>query len=255
MKRAAALSLAALLTGCEAHDAHDELPPEVEAAAKAVNDADQSLAWTAEVISYADAVTSPPAAPCPAVARSGGLSEFTVVVDYGEGCSPTSGIAETVSGSFTLDYAAGALTVSFDDLTADGRSIDGYVAGSYAAVDRGGVDLALESDLVFDAEAGEVWTRHEADVGLTLDDVTVDGAWSLLSPEVEADTLAEGIAFHAEDLVGDCPLPYAGTYTVTMDGETVSVAFDEDSPQDGTAAVSYRGRTYEVNLCELAGAL
>ena len=224
--------------------------PEMEEAAQATNDAIALVLISVESASHVtdgrrDAI-------CPTVTSDGTLTDFTVTVDYGEGCTPTSGLwLAEVSGGYDISYANETLTVDFDDFSSVECGIDGDISDSFSGTSLQGVALTLNTDLTGTCGSYEAALEVDdltAEFGLT--DASLDGDTSLTSSDGSYALEFGDLTFVYDDFWGECPLPSSGTVTVVVDDVSVVFTFSESSPESGEVEVKQGKKTRTINICE-----
>ncbi len=234
----------------------DALPTEAEGALPAISDLNTISLITTEVASQVISSSTREASPCPEIIREGSATDFTVTADYGEGCVPDSGlVVDEVSGAAHVGYADKELTVGFSALSTYSAQIDGAITGSYESAGSSGLVLLLDSALTLATVEGELVVAESLVASVGLQETSLDGQGSLLAPYGSYEAVVDRIAYRYADLTGTCYLPYTGSVSVDVDGQSVTVAFDEDSPETGIATVTYRGQSWEVLVCDYVGAL
>ncbi len=249
------LSIVLLFTACRgADDPADEstpLSPEEEQALEAANDALAASLFATDSASYV--LAQPTRAVCPAIAKDGTITDFVVTVDYGDGCTPSSGlVAAEMSGGLAVAYATQQVDVTFDSLAADETSVDGWITGAYVAVGLGdGATITLDSELDF----ATVTTEQSLTAEIGSVGVVVDGTASVDSTEGSASSTIDAVSMDYLDIWAACPLPHGGSITVDVDGDEISVTFLEDTPQTGEVEVSFNAFTTTTTFCPYASAL
>jgi len=223
-----------------------------QAALQASSDAIGASLVTIESARLVAEVDSQGGASCPEVSREGGVTEFEVSADYGEGCTPDSGIVSSeVSGDVTVGYSDRALSVSFGDLAANGNRLDGEVVGAYEGASGGSVSLTLEVDLTAVIAPETLHLQEVITSGLGTTELSLDGSATLDYASGSTYALEmSGLAMTYADLAGACPLPYAGAVAVDIDGTEATVTFSARSPQTGEVEVTVGRITTTTNLCE-----
>ncbi|MBT3221014.1 MAG: hypothetical protein HN348_18165 [Proteobacteria bacterium] len=247
MKKFLICSIAVAALGC-----NKKPTAEMEEAAQATNDAIALILISAESASHVtdgrrDAI-------CPAISSDGTLTDFTVTVDYGEGCTPTSGLwLAEVSGAYDVSYADETLSVAFDDFSSIECAISGDISGSYDGVGLQGVALTLNTDLT--------GTCGSYEATLDVDDLTadiaptkasLDGDTSLTSSDGSFGLNFGDLTFVYDDFWGECPLPSSGTVAVSIDDITVTITFSDTSPESGEVEVQQGRKKVTLNICEYA---
>jgi hypothetical protein len=239
------LSLAAI-----ACSGGDKLPPEAEAAVQAVNDA------FAATLVAADSARNVAAqarrnVPCPAITKEGSVNDFIVTADYGDGCVPDSELVPVeVGGVVSVAYADQTLTVSYDDYTIDGESVDGSTTGSYEGL-IGGLTLTLDSALDFQVD--DFPERVESDLVVEIGAVRIEIDGSALETYANGDeySLAITDVIIEYDNLLFCPMPSSGSVVADLDGFETSLVF----LGPGEVEVTWGSATYETDLCEYASTL
>ncbi|MBA2320581.1 MAG: hypothetical protein H0V89_05435 [Deltaproteobacteria bacterium] len=189
-----------------------------------------------------------PPVECPAIEVEGTDTEFTADVDFGSGCEPADGLIQVeMAGALHLDFVDPTLTVTFDSLTANGVGVDGLMVGSYSGSLVSGLDVVVESELTFIGLDEATFTQSLTAV-IGTGEVTIDGDTSI-SGDATLTTSFAGVSVRYVDAGEACVVPYAGTATATVDGDTVEVRFFEDSPSTGLVDLVYGGVVYEVEFC------
>lgn len=189
---------------------------------------------------------------CPSVSKDGGLLDFTVLVDYGEGCTPTTGLVPyEMSGALSVAYASQTLDVTFDELTCEGASVDGTITGSYAGASfSDGVEITLTTDIEMGWLDWPVELTEDFTAGIGPSTASLEGTGSLVNPSGSYAIGVTDLEFDYVDVWATCPLPNSGTIDVDVNGVSVSVTFDEDSPDDGTVEVSQGKKSVDIPLCD-----
>jgi hypothetical protein len=180
---------------------------------------------------------------CPTVTRAGSA----ITVDYGAGCDPwpDDTVPDVWAGRMvvTATMATRTISVAFESLVVNGEAVAGTMSGTF---ERGGGTVTLT--IALDVTLG---TRCDVSgnivVDVTRDEMVVDGSLT-----VNGTTFTmTGLAIANGVLYAPCPLPHGGS--ITYDDPTfgpLTIAFDENSPVDGTVAVTALGRTFdEVPFC------
>ena len=167
-----------------------------------------------------------------------------------------------IDGSLSITVDAGrggqslGVSVSFDSLTINGRTIDGTASGTVEASAREGevsVTLSTEGDLVVTGSAGT--TTLSLELSATLDDqvATTSGSGSA---QLDGTTYAIAVDEVARDFDGSGADSGSITVTVTDDaGREVNVELRFDEETEGGAEVIVNGRslgTLSYNeICQL----
>jgi len=180
---------------------------------------------------------------------------LAIAVDYGDGCSPLSVDDYTVSGRATGTFteADSSLSLTFDDLTSNGNTLDGDLGVSLSRTNDGvGLDgdwnlaYTTAQQVVATAGAGRAdYVRETATTTIVDFDGTVsnDGdIWGAIISGVATSFQQNGNF-----------IPFSGSITLTLaDGRQLNLVFDEDSPTTGQAEVSINDLpAIEVDLFEL----
>ena len=180
---------------------------------------------------------------------------LAIAVDYGDGCSPLSVDDYTVSGRATGTFteADSSLSLTFDDLTSNGNTLDGDLGVSLSRTNDGvGLDgdwnlaYTTAQQVVATAGAGRAdYVRETATTTIVDFDGTVsnDGdIWGAIISGVATSFQQNGNF-----------IPFSGSITLTLaDGRQLTLAFNEDSPTTGQAEVSINDLpAIEVDLFEL----
>ena len=193
---------------------------------------------------------------CPAIVREGDELAFTVAVDYGDGCDPTSGlVAARMSGSFTVDYDDRSIEFALDDLSAAGTTIDGTLDGSAFGTALDALMVVLDTVLTFGTGGAPADLVQSVVTDFSARGGTLSSDTHFVSGEREFDATAADVALDFADVWGACPLPHGGDITVTLEAGVVEVAFLEDTPSTGDVEVTFDDRTRTMDLCAYASAL
>ena len=249
------LFLLPLAIGCQSDL---EVTPEVEAAIAAMNDATTGTLFAAELMTNFNESESAAAAkddPCPTVVRETGQ----VVLDYGDGCIPDSGLLlYEMGGTVTLEYSTlqRSVEATLDQLTYDGNSINGTLAASYSLLGGGtGLDIEEAVDLTFMVDGSDIALQQDLLLLLRATYLEATGSLVYQDPLDTFDMTVDTVNFAYDDLWASCPLPNAGAITVDYDTFSVMMEFHADSPSTGEATVTYKGHSGEVNICAYMGYL
>lgn len=199
---------------------------------------------------------------CPVVglALTEGLTDFSVTVDFGDGCELPAE-AGTCSGSAfgDLDRLNNTLTLALNELSCNGVSLNGSVSATYS-VDGGRRTMTGTWSLRRAALDKEDGTTDEVSTfgdGVTVYDgdaqavevtdftgsvTTEDGTWN---------ASAEGLVVSL--VQNESLIPTGGIVTILNDDtRTIIVRFNENSPTTGEVEISINGSDFfAVNLEEL----
>ena len=84
--------------------------------------------------------------------------------------------------------------------------------------------------------------------------VILNGAIDYDDPNNMFDLNVTDVSMDYVDLAGSCPLPNGGTVVVTFNNTTVTIEFDEDTPETGYATVTCGELSGDVPICDYMGA-
>lgn len=232
------------LLACGEDPVTETLPVEAEPYLVASSDTLAASALAVETASHVAERGERVGDTCPMVTRTGSLTEFTVVADYGEGCVPDSGVfPQEIAGSAQIAYAERALTLRFDSLSVDGHSVSGSVTGSYEGL-VGGLTLALLADLSFTGDGpSEVDADLVAEVGAT--SCQLDGSAQTVAASGDSYALEATALVLDYAALATCPVPSSGTLVVALSATEATLTFTGD----GAVTVTWGGRDYEVDGC------
>ena len=202
---------------------------------------------------------------CPVVTTSGQLFEgdLEVTIDYGtEPCTTatsTEDAERACSGSATgtLNLTDALVTLGFDDLRCNERSIDGLVSLGYEIRAS-----RLEFDGTWDLTATESdRTVRTAGEGRVVFEASPDACCNVTTVETFTGSISEGEDEWTAEMNGvlvsieeyGSLIPFGGT--ITIDGpeiRSITVTFNENSPATGAITVTISGGpSFEVNLNDL----
>lgn len=244
-----AVLLLSLLSACGG------LPPEAEEAIVAANDMLATTLVVAEGgqnVREREGSLGKAASPdCPTITREGGLTDFTVEADYGQGCVPDSGLVPVpVSGAVSLSYASQVLSLAFAEWAVDGQGVDGTVSGSYESL-VGGLTLSLDSDLAFSGEGLPSSVVEAITAALGVTEVELDGEGAVTYPDGAAyGALATDVILPYAN-IQSCPVPDSGKVVVDQDGLVTTLTFIGD----GQVTVEHGKLSVDVPLCDYPGGL
>jgi hypothetical protein len=193
---------------------------------------------------------------CPTVefsaSNTGGLN-LAVSVDFGDSCTPSTGF-DTCGGtaSGTLSALTQTLTLNFESLNCDSKSLNGVVEFGFATTESS-VSVTGDWDIAY--------TEGESTVGLdatgeaTFDFTQLSTTFVSLTGVI--DDNGDQYACEASNVVtsyfnNDNFIPESGEIALSGNGiKNMTVIFDADSPSTGTVQVSINGgEPFTYNLFE-----
>jgi hypothetical protein len=233
---------AAQLVACDGTQPGDEDPPiPGEAAGRIAAAMVMAGGLALEIASVV--AEPPPMGGCPLVHEDGD----TWSLDYGAGCTPSSGLlAEDLVGSATLTVAAGSgvFVGTLDGLGFGGEGASGGVSGNSSVAG----ELA-SADVQFD---GLSWAADErenvldgvfegsadaASITLVADDADVlhGGDEPVFRAWLDEATVARGA-------LGPCSIPTAGSLRLERELVSATMTFSEEAASSGSVPISYSDR-------------
>jgi hypothetical protein len=200
---------------------------------------------TATVVAeIGQAVAAPASGPgaCPTVAAD----DQDVVIDFREGCVPSSGhTADELHGTAALTIAEGNgwFIGTLTELSVGAYALSGEVSGNTASAGQ-----LLEVDADLDAlpwvtEGGDGTIGGYLEIDADAAEVSLD--WSggeLVSVSGEAYTLELEGAVIARGGLGGCAVPSAGTLRLTHGGGSATVTLSPDSAASGSVTIAFNER-------------
>ena len=194
---------------------------------------------------------------CPAFS----LDDGEIILDYGDGCSPSLYPESTFSGavSGSVDRGAGTVSVTFEDFMIDGEAVDGTVTFGYSRAD-GMSTLEAQVDLVFSDEGGDIGVTGEATVVIdeTTGEITITYADLVISDSDQSDTVVlEDV--HSDFASNGNFLPDAGTASIHWDEPpppvTMTITFTDQTPVDGSVLITVNGVTVPYTVGDVIEAI
>ncbi|MBT3221481.1 MAG: hypothetical protein HN348_20560 [Proteobacteria bacterium] len=229
-----------------------EPTPEMEEGLTAVNDAIGASLVTAEAARYVTSARRD--GTCPTVTQTGDITALTVAVDYGvEGCVPVDGLVPyAMAGGVALTLATNELSVGFNQLTCDGNAVDGAITGGVSGLSiADGVEISLVSDLDIDWVDWPVALEEDFTASINFGAATLDGEGEVINPDGTFGLDVNEVKFKYEDILAACPLPSSGDIVVTVNGEEITIKFDNKSPNSGEVNVQQgKKKAKNVPLCD-----